>query len=199
MEENVSELSTIVAENLISLRKEKHLTQQELAEKIGYSDKLVSKWELGKSVPSVDKLMLLANFYGVSLDLIVTKDGCKKSIINPNHDKNMANKVVIMAMAATFLLFVAVAVFVNSIMSGKEMLWISFIYMIPAIGLIDAILDFRFYGKNVALWVLLSIFVWGLLLAVAMHFFYYYDQNIFYILLVGVPLQIVIILFGQFK
>lgn len=199
MEENVSELSTIVAENLVSLRKEKHLTQQELAEKIGYSDKLVSKWELGKSVPSVDKLMLLAKFYDVSLDLIVTKDGCKKSLMNPNHDKNMANKVVIMAMAATFLLFVAVAIFVNSIMSGNDMLWISFIYMIPAIGLVDAILDFRFYGKNVALWVLLSIFVWGLLLAVAIHFFYYCDQNIFYILLVGIPLQIVIILFGQFK
>lgn len=199
MEENTSELSIIVAENLISLRKGKHLTQQELAEKIGYSDKLVSKWESAKSIPTVDKLMQLAQFYDVPLDSIVTKDGCKKSIMNPQHDKNMANKIVIMAMAATFMLFVAVAVFVNSIMTGSDVIWISFIYMIPAIGLIDAILDFKFYGKNVALWVLLSIFVWGLLFAVAIHFFYYYQQNIFYILLVGLPLQIVIILLGQFK
>lgn len=199
MEENTSELSIIVAENLISLRKGKHLTQQELAEKIGYSDKLVSKWESAKSIPTVDKLMQLAQFYDVPLDSIVAKDGCKKSIMNPQHDKNMANKVVIMAMAATFMLFVAVAVFVNSIMTGSDVIWISFIYMIPAIGLIDAILDFKFYGKNVALWILLSIFVWGLLFAVAIHFFYYYQQNIFYILLVGLPLQIVIILLGQFK
>ena len=58
----MDELATIVAENLTSLRKEKHLTQQELAEKIGYSDKLVSKWELGKAIPSVDKLMQLSTF-----------------------------------------------------------------------------------------------------------------------------------------
>lgn len=195
----MEELEQIVSENLIALRKSKHLTQQELATELGYSDKLISKWELGKSIPSVDKLILLANFYNVSLDQIVKKDGCKKSIKQKYKDANMTNKVVIMAMAGTFILFVAVAVFINSIFSGGPATWIAFIYMIPAIGLVDGILDFRFYGKNVALWILLSIAVWGILFAVAIHFFYYMDQNIFYILLVGIPLQIALVLFGQFK
>ena len=195
----MDELAKIVAENLISLRKEKHLTQQELAEKIGYSDKLVSKWELGKAVPTVDKLMQLASFYNVPLDSIVTKDGCKKIVQSKGKDKNMTNKVVIMAMAGTFILFVAIAVFVNSLITGPRVNWSSFLYMVPAIGLIDGILDFRFYGKNLALWILLSVFIWGLLLSVALHFFYYMDQNIFYILLIGIPLQIVVVLFSQFK
>lgn len=195
----MDELATIVAENLTSLRKEKHLTQQELAEKIGYSDKLVSKWELGKAIPSVDKLMQLSSFYGVSLDAIVTKDGCKKIVQNKQKDKNMANKVVIMAMIGAFFLFVAVAIFINSLFTGSKPNWIAFLYIIPAICLIDGVLDFRFYGKNLALWILLSIFIWGLLFSVAIHFYYYYEQNIFYILLIGIPLQIVIALFSQFK
>ncbi|HBM99645.1 MAG TPA: hypothetical protein DD384_00090 [Firmicutes bacterium] len=195
----MDELASIVAENLISLRKERHLTQQELAEKIGYSDKLVSKWELGKAIPTVDKLMQLSSFYGVSLDAIVTKDGCKRITGNKQKDKNMTNKVVIMAMAATFILFVAVAVFINSLFTDSNPNWIVFLYIIPAIGLIDGVLDFRFYGKNLALWILLSIFIWGLLLSVAIHFYYYYKQNIFYILLIGIPLQIVVALFSQFK
>ncbi len=195
----MDDLANIVSENLITLRKEKHLTQQELAEKIGYSDKLISKWELGKAIPSVDKLMQLASFYNVPLDSIVTKNGCEKKVLSDQADKNMANKVVIMAMAGTFILFVAVAVFVNSILSGTNPIWISFMYMIPAIGLIDGLLDFKFYGRNIALWILLSVFVWGLLFAVSIHFFFYLDQNIFYVLLVGIPLQIVLILLSQFK
>ncbi len=195
----MEELESIVAENLATLRKSKHLTQQELAEKIGYSDKLVSKWEQGKAIPSLDKLMMLSSFYNVSLDELVAKDGCKKANANPDDDKNKTNKIVILALVAAFIFFVAVAVLINSIMTSSPMAWIAFVYMVPAIGFVDGILDFRFFGKNTALWVLLSIGVWGILLAVSLHFFYYLDQNIFYILLIGIPLQIVIILFGQFK
>ncbi len=195
----MEELESIVAENLATLRKNKHLTQQELAEKIGYSDKLVSKWEQGKAIPSLDKLMMLSSFYNVSLDELVAKDGCKKANANPDDDKNKTNKIVILALVAAFIFFVAVAVLINSIMTSSPMAWIAFVYMVPAIGFVDGILDFRFFGKNTALWVLLSIGVWGILLAVSLHFFYYLDQNIFYILLIGIPLQIVIILFGQFK
>ncbi len=195
----MEELETIVAENLITLRKSKHLTQQELAEKIGYSDKLVSKWEQGKAIPSIDKMMLLASFYNVSLDDLVKKDGCKCANASPEDDKNKINKILILALVAAFILFVAVAILINSIMSSGVMAWIAFAYMVPAIGFLDGILDFRFFGKNTALWVLLSVGVWGILLAVSLHFYFYLEQNIFYILLIGIPLQIVIVLFGQFK
>ncbi|MCR5333190.1 MAG: helix-turn-helix domain-containing protein, partial [Bacilli bacterium] len=44
-------LSEIVAENLAALRKKVGLTQQELADRLAYSDKTVSKWELGRAIP----------------------------------------------------------------------------------------------------------------------------------------------------
>ncbi len=195
----MEELEKIVAENLSFLRKSKHLTQQELAEKMGYSDKLISKWEQGKAIPSIDKLMVLASFYNVTLDNIVTKDGCKSLGGTPEDDKNKTNKIVILALVAAFIFFVAVAVLINSIMTSSPVAWIAFAYMVPAIGFVDGILDFRFFGKNTALWILLSIGIWGILFAISLNFFFYLNQNIFYILLIGIPLQIVIILFGQFK
>jgi transcriptional regulator with XRE-family HTH domain len=46
----------IIADNLIELRKVNKLTQLELAEKLNYSDKAISKWERGESLPDVEIL-----------------------------------------------------------------------------------------------------------------------------------------------
>ena len=48
------------------------LTQIELAEKINYSDKAVSKWERGESIPDVSVLLELSKLFGVSIDFLVT-------------------------------------------------------------------------------------------------------------------------------
>ena len=50
------------------LRKEKNLTQKDLAEKLYVSDKTVSKWERGASAPSTTNLMALAKLFGVSAE-----------------------------------------------------------------------------------------------------------------------------------
>ena len=61
-------------EKLISLRKSKNLTQQELAKQINYSDKVISKWENGYSFPDMQALISLANFYQISIDDLT--NGC---------------------------------------------------------------------------------------------------------------------------
>ena len=64
-------LPQIVGKNLATLRKAKGLTQQQFAEQVHYSDKSVSKWELGYTIPSVDILMDIASFYGVTVDYLL--------------------------------------------------------------------------------------------------------------------------------
>ena len=59
------------AENLIELRKLNHLSQEELAEKIGVSRQTLSKWETGESLPDIVKSRLLAEIFGVTLDDLV--------------------------------------------------------------------------------------------------------------------------------
>ena len=57
--------------NLIKLRKEKGLSQEELADKLSVSRQAISKWERGESLPDTDNLIRLAKLYGVSIDEIV--------------------------------------------------------------------------------------------------------------------------------
>ena len=70
------------AENLQVIRKEKHLSQEELAEMLGVSRQAVSKWEQGTGYPEVEKLLLLSRELNLSLDnLMATEIAQEKAII----------------------------------------------------------------------------------------------------------------------
>ena len=64
----MDELKRIVAKNIAELRRDSGLTQLQLAEKLNYSDKAVSKWESGASIPDVAVLLSIANLFGVTVE-----------------------------------------------------------------------------------------------------------------------------------
>ncbi len=70
-----------IAERLIKLRKEKGLSQEELAEKLGLSRQAVSKWERAEASPDTDNLICLAKIYGVSLDSLLNTSDSVEDII----------------------------------------------------------------------------------------------------------------------
>ena len=61
----------IIAENLALFRKLNGLTQNELAEAIGYSNKSVSKWERGEGCPDMFVLLNLSDIYGVTVSELI--------------------------------------------------------------------------------------------------------------------------------
>lgn len=61
-------------DNLVSLRKMKRLSQEELAEKISVSRQTLSKYETGEAIPDIEKCKLLADFFEVTLDDLVNYD-----------------------------------------------------------------------------------------------------------------------------
>ena len=62
-----------LAEKITVLRGERKLSQGDLAEKLNVSRQSVSKWETGQSVPELDKLIKLADLFGVSVDVLDRK------------------------------------------------------------------------------------------------------------------------------
>ena len=64
-----------LAANLAELRKEENLTQAEFAAQFNYSDKAVSKWERGDSLPDVVMLKTIADLYGLRVDDLLTDGG----------------------------------------------------------------------------------------------------------------------------
>ena len=59
-------------EKLIELRKAKGLSQDELGQRIGVSRQTISKWELAQSYPDFQRLVLLSDYFGMSLDALMT-------------------------------------------------------------------------------------------------------------------------------
>ena len=57
--------------NLVQLRKLHHLSQEELAEKVGVSRQTLSKWETGESIPDIVRCKQLADVFSVTLDDLV--------------------------------------------------------------------------------------------------------------------------------
>lgn len=66
-------------QKLTQLRKEKSLTQMELAEEINVSRQAISKWEIGKTVPSMENLICLSKLYDVPLDYLINERDKQKT------------------------------------------------------------------------------------------------------------------------
>ena len=80
----------------------KKLTQLELAEMLNYSDKAVSKWERGESVPDVITLKKIADLFGVTVDYIITEhtEGEK-----PHVSKVKRNNQIVITLIAFFVVW----------------------------------------------------------------------------------------------
>ena len=70
----MEDFKPIIAKNITALRQSKKMTQIELAEKLNYSDKAISKWERGESIPDIGVLKTIADLFGVSLDYLLEEE-----------------------------------------------------------------------------------------------------------------------------
>lgn len=201
-------LATIVGKNLANLRKTKGLTQTELASLIHYSDKSISKWELGYALPSVDILMDFCSFYGVSLDYLVSEKSEEeaKEALTPKDQKGDPNRPIIMGMTVMVAIIIAMCVFFSSYfipMGGtpSRVYWSVYLWMIPCTLFLLTMETHFFYHSGLWVTILLSGAMWSLILDFAIYFQFFKDppESIWYILLVGIPLQVIFILAKNIK
>ena len=109
---------------LRELRKEKELTQEQLAEKFGVSSRSVSRWENGNTMPELGILVELADYYEVDIKEII--DGERKSEIVEKEEKETLRKVAsyaefekkLVVKRKCIVTFVGTLMFVLSIMVG---------------------------------------------------------------------------------
>lgn len=109
-------------EKLISLRKEKGLSQMKLAEMMNVSRQAISRWEVGAAVPSTDNLKFLGNLYGVSLEYLLHNDAPKpnqnetpmqKRIIEKQESRRKTVFVVLMAVLAVAVIVLSAMLLVE--------------------------------------------------------------------------------------
>ena len=200
MEQN-EDLKKIIGNNIAEYRKLMGLSQIEFAEKINYSDKAVSKWERGESLPDVVVLKQIADFFGITLNDLAGYNAKKKKIM-PSLKKLLQNKILVTLISVGLVWLVATIVFVVfkllNIASGNA--WLSFIYALPVSFIVCIVFTVVFFIKqkfsHLFLAIFESLFVWTLTLSICLSINF---SDIWLILIIAIPVQVLIILWNLFK
>ena len=203
---NDEQLKKQIGANIAAYRKRLGLTQAGLAEKLNYSDKAISKWERGESVPDVLILCQLAELFEVSVnDLVVDPNalpenpGTVERVMGRAVEKTLkrkADKRIILGLSSVLVWFVALFAFVVLSSIGIHKTWLAFIFAIPvnAIVLLSLRSAWHDFRQNL---LLISAIMWGSLLSVYMAFLVVFDLNCWKIFLLGIPGQIAILLWSR--
>jgi transcriptional regulator with XRE-family HTH domain len=186
-----------LSQNLIFLRKNQKLTQGEFAEKINYSDKTVSKWENGDAIPDVETLYLIAKFYGVTLDALIS-DNLQKMVVTDKSktNKQHVNKIIITLLSVLLVWLIAVVAHIQINLVFKLNLWILYILALP-ISMVVLLVFNCIWGRRHLTFIILSFLNWFTLLYI--HLQLLNINNMWSIYFIGIPLQIAIILWSQLK
>lgn len=190
--DNVKE---IIAKNLVELRKSRKFTQQDLAARLNYSDKAISRWEHAETLPDIETLSKVCEIYGVKFEYLLQKEQPKKN--NPYVNKNdIASRVIITFIAVLSVWIAALITFTYINMILKEVAWTLFIWALPATAVVCNVCNKLFFQSRAFKYVCNSIFMWTLLLSIYLQTIEY---NIWMLFIIGVPIQVVIILTGILK
>lgn len=197
-------LKSLLGANIVAYRKRSGLTQAKLAERLNYSDKAVSKWERGESMPDVLTLVQLAELFDTTVDELLRDPneipeheiGRIEHVMEAAVEKTLkrkANKKVILSLSSLLVWFVALLVFVVVSSLDIPRSWIAFLYAIPADAIVQLSLrsawkDFR-WNKT-----LISILMWGGLLSLYVSLKLFVHVDIWKLFLLGIPGQLAVFL-----
>lgn len=195
-------LPDIIAKNIADLRKANGMTQAGLAERLGYSDKSVSKWERAEGVPDVICLKKIADLFGVTVDYFLTVEHVcaaeqakivQSEVGAEREKKYVTNRraVGLLSIAGVWLLACVVYIIVK--LCGYEF-YLPFAAAIPVTALLLVIFNSLWSAEK---WVRLggfltvSFLVWSVLFLVC---YILREYNMWLLMVLGVPATVVVAL-----
>ena len=162
MEEN--RIRTILAEKMTAYRKRAGMTQAELAEKLNYSDKSVSKWERGDGVPDLLVLCRLSDLYGVPIDAFLKEGPLVRSA-----QEQKSRHIIITLLSLGLVVFVSAIAFFVCYLAHVNVGWLSFVYAAP-VGMILLVVFSHIWSSLVWQALAVSLLDWTLCAAVYISF-----------------------------
>ena len=190
----MKDINIIISKNLVMLRKRHNYKQTDIAEKLNYSDKTVSKWETGEIVPSLENLIELCKLYNVTLDQM-TKPIDDDMVVEQPRDYSSRNKLIISLLAISAVWIIATIVFVYTKIILDINFWTLFVWAVPC-SMIVAIVFNSMWGKSKANYVYISILTWSLIASIYLQFLKY---NLIPLFFLGIPVQVAILLWSGIR
>lgn len=213
MEEQIenNDLKSVITKNLVKYRKANKLTQIELAEKLQYSDKNISKWERGEALPDLVVLKQIADIYGISIEDLMTdseqiSEKPKEEILQqenlPQDSKKLRffnkQQTLICSLSIGIVWLVATIVFVLLnifAVSSAWPFWHLFIMAIP-VSFVVMLVFSSIWCTNLFNGIVVSFLIWSV--AIAFNVCVPIDNN-WLIYILAIPLQILDILWFSLR
>ena len=188
-------VKNVVAKNLIELRKSRKLTQSDLAEMLNYSDKTISKWENGDSLPDISVLASLAEIYGITLDDLIHENAAEKVADKAEEKKALEryNQWIILSLSVVVVFLIATLIFVYLKLKANIDYWQAFVWAVP-VSCLALLWKNRKSEKGIKMSkvyraVVLSVLCWSLLAAVYLQLLEY---RVWLIFILGIPVELII-------
>jgi transcriptional regulator with XRE-family HTH domain len=196
----MDQIKQIVAKNITDLRKGLGLTQLELAERLNYSDKAVSKWERGESLPDVAVLKQIADLFQVSIDYLVSAEHTphqEDHIIY--RGRELRNRRIIMGISVILVWLAATIAFVvvDIVLGSAARNWIIFLYALPASMIVFLVFTSLWFNPR---WnyLIISLLMWSTLVCLHVGILLL-GFNVWIIYILGIPGQAIILLWSGLK
>ena len=158
----MEDIKPIIAKNITALRQSAKLTQIELAERLNYSDKAVSKWERAESIPDITVLKAIADMFEVPLDYLVRENGVLP-VQEPQSEpapRKGRNRKVITALSIMLVWFVAATVFVVlDVALRNNFRFLCFAYAVPVSMIVWLVMNSIWFTQR-RNYLIISLLMW---------------------------------------
>ena len=181
----------ILSKNLVYYRKLNNLTQVELAQKLNYSDKSVSKWERGDGVPDLYVVSTIAKIYGITVDDLLSEHP-------PKHPMPFKRKIILipaMAVGIVWLVASILSFLLKTIFPSAPIGWQVYLYAVP-VSCIVAVVFACIWWSLLAQVIAISALIWSVAVSVDVSLAF---QNTSLIYIVAMVLQILEIMWYFLK
>lgn len=201
----MEDIKPIIAKNITALRQQAKMTQIELAERLNYSDKAISKWERAESIPDITVLKAIADMFGVPLDYLVTEDHetpkeeePAQTTPAPTSNKRRNHKVIT-ALSILLVWFVATLVYVilDAVPLKTNMHYLAFAYAVPVSMIVWLVMNSLWFRQRYN-YLIISLLMWTLIGCIVLTLLLV-NVNIWKFILLGALGQVIIITWSKFQ
>ena len=204
-------LKSIIASNISELRKGQGLTQQDLAGRLNYTDKAISKWERGESVPDIIVLKQIADMFGVTVDYLLSETHDAATLIQDTtaetdsreaakRQQSVRARGFVTGMSILLVWMAAVVMFIvfDTVSVSSLFHWFVFACAECASLILWLIMNSIWFNRR-RNYLIISLLMWSVLILLYMSVWFLADRLLWLVFLLGIPGQAIIVMWSHLK
>jgi len=197
-------LKLIIAANLSDLRRKHNMTQLDLAEKLNYTDKAISKWERGESIPDVLVLKQIAGMFEVSVDYLLEKEHQaplrEEKVAESKRRQSIRARGFVTGMSILMVWMAAVVLFIvfETLSANQLSHWFVFACAVCVSLILWLVMNSIWFNRR-RNYLIISMLMWSFLILLFLSVWFLTNRILWLVFLLGLPGQAIIIMWSNLK